>query len=277
MVLYLILFCALTATALGFYTVFIEPFRLRVTEWALQTDKLRHGQTLRIALVADPHMAWPWMTIERLKTVADKTNDLDADIILLLGDYVGTHPFKRAITPADAAPAFKHFKARDGVYAIFGNHDFDNRAPGWDAAMKATGIPFLENRALKIRAGGIDLWLAGLEDQQFQNPDIRATLAQVTDDAPVVMMMHEPDLFPEIPVSVMLSVAGHTHGGQISPPGIGPLIVPSRFGTKYAYGHIQENGKNLIVSGGLGVSILPVRFGCPPEIVLVTLSGTKAD
>ena len=83
--------------------------------------------------------------------------------------------------------------------------------------------------------------------------------------------MHNPDLFPEVPERVSLTLAGHTHGGQVDMPIAGRLIVPSSFGQRYAYGLVEENGKKLIVPGGIGTSILPVRFRVPPEVVILTL------
>ena len=92
----------------------------------------------------------------------------------------------------------------------------------------------------------------------------------MTDDAPVILMAHEPDIFAEVPNRVALTVSGHTHGGQVRLAGFTP-IVPSKFGSRYAYGHIVEDGRHLVVSGGLGLSGLPIRFGSPPEVVLVAL------
>jgi predicted MPP superfamily phosphohydrolase len=102
--------------------------------------------------------------------------------------------------------------------------------------------------------------------------DLPGTLAKVTDDAPVVLLAHEPDIFPRVPERVSLTLCGHTHGGQVRLFGYSP-VVPSRYGNRYAYGHIVENGRHLIVSGGLGCAILPVRLGVPPEIVLVDVAA----
>ena len=96
------------------------------------------------------------------------------------------------------------------------------------------------------------------------------TMAQITDDAPVIMMAHEPDIFPEMPARVSLTLSGHTHGGQITMFRYSPL-VPSKYGTRYIYGHIVEDDRHLIVSAGLGCSVMPVRLGAPPEIVRLEL------
>jgi predicted MPP superfamily phosphohydrolase len=100
--------------------------------------------------------------------------------------------------------------------------------------------------------------------------DLPRTLAQVSDEAPVILMAHEPDIFPKVPDRVSLTISGHTHGGQVRIFGYAP-VVPSRFGNRYVYGHKIERDRHLIVSGGLGCSSLPVRLGSPPEIVMIEL------
>jgi predicted MPP superfamily phosphohydrolase len=94
----------------------------------------------------------------------------------------------------------------------------------------------------------------------------------VSDDAPVILMAHEPDIFPRVPERVALTVSGHTHGGQVRIFGYAP-IVPSSFGNRYVYGHVVEDDRNLVVSAGLGCSGVPVRFGAPPEIVMIELTA----
>jgi predicted MPP superfamily phosphohydrolase len=93
------------------------------------------------------------------------------------------------------------------------------------------------------------------------------------DKDPVIMLVHEPDIFVKIPKRITLTLAGHTHGGQVSLPFFGPPIVPSVYGQRFAYGHIVEHGRNLIVSAGLGLTGIPVRFGVPPEITVVTVGA----
>ena len=93
------------------------------------------------------------------------------------------------------------------------------------------------------------------------------------DGDPVILLAHEPDIMPRVPERVALVLSGHTHGGQVRLFGWSP-VVPSRYGNRYAYGHVREQC-DLIVSGGLGCSITPVRFGMPPEIVLVSITGAR--
>jgi predicted MPP superfamily phosphohydrolase len=131
-----------------------------------------------------------------------------------------------------------------------------------------------------LGAPGARFWLAGLGDQlaHFIGPsrfrgedDLPGTLAQVRTSDPVIMLAHEPDIFVTVPDRVSLTIAGHTHGGQISVPFVPPVWAPSAYGARFAYGHIVERGRHMIVSGGLGCSKVPLRLGVPPEIVRVTL------
>jgi predicted MPP superfamily phosphohydrolase len=288
-------------TAFGFtgYALGVEPWAHRITRYRPRLSRWPQGAHLRIALVADIHACEPWMDLERVERIVADTNALAPDLILLLGDYMAHHRFvRRPIPTADWARVLGGLKAPLGVHAVLGNHDW------WDdeeaqlrqkgptrtqRALEAHGIPVYENDARRLATReGQAFWLAGLGDQwAFQRSrrgrkrrigsirgidDLPATLARITDDAPVLMMMHEPDAFTNVPARVALTVAGHTHGGQIAIAGFAP-IVPSRYGRRFAYGHVIEEGRHLIVSGGLGCSMMPMRFGVPPEIVLVELGG----
>lgn len=125
----------------------------------------------------------------------------------------------------------------------------------------ASRLKFCAARKLIRRA---DLWTRGA--------DVAASLKHVeSDDDPVLLLTHNPDIFPDVPPRVSLTLAGHTHGGQVNFPFFGRLVVPSRYGQRYAMGHVVEGGRHLFVSGGVGTSILPVRFRVPPEIVVITI------
>jgi predicted MPP superfamily phosphohydrolase len=102
-------------------------------------------------------------------------------------------------------------------------------------------------------------------------PKIPDTLRQVRDASPVILISHSPDIFPDVPARVNLTLAGHTHGGQVCLPLVGRLIVPSHYGQRFAYGHIIEGGRHLFVTSGVGTSIIPVRFRVPPEIAMLTI------
>lgn len=269
----------------GSYAAWVEPaLRLRVQRWQVRNPKWT-AAPLRIAVLSDFHLGAPHVTLKRLKNIVDQTNGLKADLIVLLGDYAAGHRFvTHPIDFATAVPILAQLRAPLGVYSVLGNHDWwddlaaQTRGGGpniYANALHAAGIPVLSNSAIRLR----DFWLAGLEDQlallrRGQGPrglhDVPATMAQITDDAPVIMLAHEPDIFDKMPDRVALQLSGHTHGGQVRLFGYSP-IVPSRYGNRYAYGHIRENGRDLVVTGGIGCSIAPIRFGVPPEITVVEL------
>jgi uncharacterized protein len=253
------------------YAGSIEPKRLVTTSYRLNPPGW-NARRLSVAAIADLHAGGPNMAIEHIRRVVDHTNALGPDLVVLLGDYTANHRFVTEPVPSEAwAAAFARLEAPLGVWAILGNHDWhDVRTVR--RAFETVGIPCLENRAVLLGEGEGRFWIAGLGDQIAQRDDLPGTLAQVTTGDPVILLAHEPDIFVNVPPSVCLTLAGHTHGGQIKIPLIWPNFVPSRYGARFSYGHIVESGRRMIVSGGLGTSVVPVRLGVPPEIVHIDIS-----
>jgi hypothetical protein len=211
---------------------------------------------------------------------------LKADVIVLLGDYVAAmRRYGTTDIPiADWTAELGRLSAPLGVYAVLGNHDWWTDPEGVRGGLEREGIRVLENDALRLDVHGDPVWLGGLGDQLALRrkgslrgvDDLPATLAPANgDDAPYILLAHEPDIFVRVPDRVTLTLAGHTHGGQVNLPIIGRPIIPSRYGQRFAYGHIVEDGRHLLVSSGLGLSGLPVRFMVPPEIALVTLTPMR--
>ena len=284
---------------------FAESTSMVVTRYRLTPPSWPDGLRLKLALIADLHVCEPWMGVARVEAIVERTNALAPDGVLLLGDYVAGHRlmrFSQPVANADWARALAGLKAPLGVHAVLGNHDWwddpevqrNRRGPtAARRALEAAGIPVYENDAVRLDKAGQPFWIAGLGDQAAfiergraiggkQRTsgytgvhDLPGTLAKVTDDAPVILMAHEPDIFAQMPDRVALTVCGHTHGGQVRLPGFAPL-VPSRYGTRYLYGRIVEDGHHMVISSGLGCSALPARFGVPPEIVLVELGTWPA-
>ncbi len=248
----------------------IEPRRLVVNAVDLKVSP-RLDRPLRVAALSDIHVGSPHWGTGRVREAVARTNALQPDVVVLLGDYVITGVVGGTfVAPEVFAPVLGGLRAPGGVYAVIGNHD------GWldtvrvRRALEAAGIVVLENdaRPLPTRT---DVWMAGLADAWTGTPEIQRTLRGVDPRAATLLLTHGPDVFPDVPRTVALTLAGHTHGGQIAPPLLGPLIVPSRYGVRFAAGHIVEDGRQLFVTTGLGTSIIPARLGVPPEIVLLTL------
>ena len=254
---------------------------LVVTEYRPALPNWPDAHRLSITVVADLHAGGPNMGIARVRQVVDAAQALDSDLIVILGDYFATHRFiTEHVSNAAWAAELARLKAPLGVYAILGNHDWWYDVKGVRKALAAERIPLMENDVVHLGAPGQRFWLAGLGDQiaHFIGPsrfrgedDLPGTLAQIRTSDPVILLAHEPDIFVDVPERVSLTIAGHTHGGQVRVPFVPPVWTPSAFGARFAYGHIVEAGRHLIVSGGLGCSKVPLRLGVPPEIVRITL------
>lgn len=271
--------------------------RVHVAGYHLSPPGWPASLPLRIAALADIHACEPWMPPQRIADIVAQTNALEPDLIVLLGDYMTRHRLLWTPVPeTDLARELGRLKAPLGVLAVQGNHDmwndrqFQQRRHGLTGvrrALEGVGIPVLDNDAVRLVKDGQPFWIAGLADQwAFYAPrdkkarprtfgylgidDLPGTLAKLTDDAPAILLAHEPDIFPKVPTRFSLTMSGHMHHGQVRLLGYAP-IVPSAYGRRYLHGHIVEDGRHLVVSGGLGCSGLPVRIDAPPEIVLVEI------
>lgn len=281
-----------STTAYGFSA---PVLRLNITRYNVSPPNWPSGLKLKIAALADLHACDPWMSLDRINAIVARTNALKPDLIVLLGDYVAGHrQVSRFIPAGEWAGVLGGLKAPLGVHAVLGNHDWwDDKTVQREGqgttiaarALEAVGIPVYENDARKFSKDGQPFWIAGLGDQLAYLParrfrpvrrigvdDLGATLAKVTDDAPIILMAHEPDVARRVPSRVALQLSGHTHGGQVRMLGWSP-VAPS--GQLLSYGHVRINC-DIVVSGGLGCSLMPFRLGVPPEIVLATVGATGA-
>lgn len=262
---------------------------VRVQQWHVTPERWR-GPQLRIVMIADVHACWPWMRVSRVKRIVAQAQALNGDLIALMGDYPGHILGARPVQAGQVAAALGQLSAPLGVHAVFGNHDWEDDPDAlsgatsetfWHGLIRDQGINVLENRAVTLSHSGTQFALAGLGSQRARLihqsgtargvADIDAALGGVPADRFTVLMAHEPDIFAVAPSGVDLTLAGHTHGGQVKLFGRTP-VVPSAFGSRYVYGHITENGRDLVVSGGLGCSGLPIRIGVPPELTQVIVT-----
>jgi uncharacterized protein len=271
------------SAATAAYAGGIEPLGLVVTRYAPRPPGWPEGRKLSMTVIADLHAGGPDMQIEHIRRIVDTANELHSDIVVLLGDYIASYPFAiRKMPDSVWAAELARLQSPLGTWAVLGNHDWWHDIRGVRAAFADVKIPVLENDALLLGDKGRQFWLAGLGDQEafrlgggrfMGMDDLPSTMSKIKTDDPVLLLAHEPDVFPRVPERVALTLCGHTHGGQIRVPFVWPSFVPSRYGARYAYGHVVENDRHLIVSGGLGTSIIPARFGVPPEILQITLGA----
>lgn len=264
---------ALIVVSLLVYAFLIEPDQLIVNEVALSLPRWPAELSgLRIVAISDLHAGAPHIDDAKLEQVVAEINRLNPDLVVLLGDFVvGGMPGREFITPEATAAKLKNLRAPGGVYAVLGNHDWWEGGPQVMRALQDAGIRVLENDAASVRYHGQTVWLVGLADLWTRRPDVEGSLAKVMDTGPVIALTHNPDVFPGIPPRVALTLAGHTHGGQVNLPLLGRLVVPSNFGARYAIGHVEEDGRHLYITPGIGTSILPVRFRVRPEITLLKI------
>ena len=259
----------------------IEPAQLVERDYALAPrDWPRACDGLRVDVVADTHTGSPRNGLDHFDEMVKHLSNDDSKLVLMAGDYVILKVLLGRYVPAtEVAEHLKPLLARKPVYAVLGNHDWWKGGPAVRGAFAAVGVHMIDNRATSVDIDGCKLWLVGLGDELEGHPDIAGAFAQVTDDAPAIAITHEPSLFPRIPARAALTVAGHTHGGQIDPWPIS-LIGEGRFDpdSHRLRGAYDVDGRLLFVTPGIGTSILPMRLGVPPEISRLTLrSATPAD
>ncbi|MDX6752599.1 metallophosphoesterase [Geminicoccaceae bacterium 1502E] len=264
----------LAGAGLAAYAGWIEPRRLRVVRHELRPALWRreHG-TLRIGVLSDLHAAWPHVTAPRIARIVARLMAEEPDIVLLPGDFISTgtrfvRPLEidaimRALAPLTVRPTF----------AVLGNHD--HAAGGWRVreGLERVGIEVLQNRVVRHLHGNHPFEIAGIGCMRSGRAAIGRTLAALSGELPAILLSHVPDVFPRLPPHVALTVAGHTHGGQVRIPGLGPPVTMSSLPRHMALGLHRDAGRFLYVSGGIGTSGLPVRFGVPPEIALLTLAA----
>jgi predicted MPP superfamily phosphohydrolase len=257
----------------AFWAFFIEPNRLIVREESIQIDNWpRELDGLKIAVLSDIHAGGSFINDKKLHLIVDRTNALHPDLIVILGDYMSSNgTFRRRVEPEVFGAVLKNFSAPLGTYSVLGNHDWWYSGAKVRAGLEQNGIKVLENEVLQINARGVSLWLVGLADLWTRPQRIEQTVAKVPEGQTMIALTHNPDIFPNVPERVPLLLAGHTHGGQVRFPFIGSVVEASEYGQRYERGHVFENNHHLFVTTGIGTSIVPLRFGVTPEIVLLTL------
>ncbi len=272
------------------------PPRVVLTRHRVHPAGWPAGRPLRVAMLADLHANRSNVDEADIEALVEQANALDPDLTVLLGDYCSQD--RGALLPEQVAARLRGLRARLGVFAVQGNHDWrddrvamrSGRGPTrTERAFREAGIPFLENRAVRL-PGEPGLWVAGIESEQhpaaprfsddafdaYRAWRLAETLADVPAGERAILLAHEPDIFAsDLDPRVAVTLSGHTHGGQVRILGWAPLI-PSRFGMRYALGHIRERGRDLVVSGGIGshfVAGYPLRVGVPPELVALEISA----
>ncbi len=251
------------------YVTRIEPYLVQTTRIDIP---LRHlspafdGFTL--AQISDIHLG-EWMNRDRLLPIIQQVNALNADAVVITGDFVSV---MNPVVTDDLTYCLRQLRSTAN-FAILGNHDHWNHAPFVRETLADAGnVRLLTNEHVALSRQGEKLYLAGVDDIWEKQHDLTQALNGIPTDAPIILLAHEPDYADEVTLTqrVGLMLSGHTHGGQVRLPGKGALVLPY-LGTKYQAGLYELDGMALYVNRGVGMVPPLVRFDCPPEITLITL------
>ncbi len=260
--------------ALALDAFWLEPSSIRLVKHRLDlpTSTPNAVRGIRIAVIADLHAGAPYIGEEKIREVVTLALAAKPNLILLAGDYVAQGVGgRRHMAIETIAALLKSLHAPLGVYAVLGNHDHWDDAGRISHGLREMGIKVLENQAVRLNFGSGAFYLVGIDDRMTMHDDVGRALHQVPKNSGSLCLTHSPDVFPDLPNTCLLTIAAHTHGGQVDIPILGRLIVPSIFGQRYAAGFIHERGKYMFVSTGIGTSIIPVRFRVPPEVSLIEI------
>jgi predicted MPP superfamily phosphohydrolase len=251
-----------------------EPARLKLRRIDVPLERWPAAlDGLRVAVISDLHAGAPHVDERKLERIVAKVNGVGPDLVALVGDYADPEVFLgQSVAPERVAELLGGLEARLGVFAVLGNHDWHHYGERVPRALRAAGIEVLENDAVAVEKGGAVVWVAGLADMRERHPDVTVALAMVPDGQALIVLTHDPDMFPELRHRAQLTLAGHTHGGQIGVPLVRRLTAPSRHG--YTGGAVREGGAYMYVSRGVGTAGLPVRLAAPPEIALLRLRAS---
>lgn len=256
---------AVAARALWWEPRRVRPARheLKLRRWPAALDGLR------VAAIADLHVGAPHVGLCKLERVVAGVNRWGPELVVLLGDYADPQvALGSCIAPEAVAERLARLHAP--AVAVLGNHDWDSWGPRMADALRGAGLTVLENEAVAVAVRGSRLWVVGLADASTRCPALQA-LDAVPNDESVLVLSHDPDVFPYVPSRAALTIAGHLHGSQVNLPLVRQRVTPSRHGARYRAGHIEERDRHLFVSRGIGTSQLPVRLLAPPEVALLQL------
>jgi len=252
----------------GQYITSWEPDWIQVERVRLPIADLADGLVgMRLVQISDIHL-YPYTTEELVTRAVERINALSPDLVLMTGDYVTD-----SIDSIEGLiPILSRLNPRLGTFASLGNHD------GWVNRFRVTegltqaGVRVLTNEGLSLTRNGAALFVAGLDDGWTGYPSLNRALEAMDRPQPAVLLMHEPD-FADLYARdgrVSLQLSGHSHGGQVRLPGVGAPVLPW-MANKYDQGLYQVGGMWLYTNRGLGMTGIPVRFNCRPEVTLFTL------
>ena len=247
-------------------SVFVEPNSLDVTIYQIENAQL---QGITAAFLSDFHLKKS--DRKRLDKIVKTVQKQNPNIVFLGGDFAINKNYKSMMNMELVALKLREIKAP--IYSVLGSQDWRCDGKKIAQALKDNGITVLENSRRRIILGGRYLDVIGLADLKTRTPDIARAMYRSTN--PRIILTHNPDVYYSIADNVTLILAGHTHGGQFNLPFVPPVFVPSKYARDFASGLIKTGNNQMIVTRGLGTSILPVRLNCKPEVVIIRFTRPR--
>jgi uncharacterized protein len=243
-----------------------EPYMLSIEHERIELSRLPMSfDGFRVVQLSDIHHG-PFSDRKQIERAVDTANRLQPDIIALTGDYIS----KERHYAAPCAEMLGRLKAKYGVYAVLGNHDHWTDAALITDLFRAEGITVLINEGIHFEKDGASIWLAGVDDTMVGLEDLSLALAGARDDEMKLLLAHNPIILRRAArASVDLVLSGHTHGGQVAIRGERSTVRGAR--KRLLKGHGRLSNTQIYVNRGLGTVVLPIRYGCPPEISLLEL------
>jgi len=261
--------------ALQIYTFWIEPYNIRTTYQAIESIKMPSGLHLKVLHLGDLHLERRSIREDRLNSLI---KELAPDVILFPGDYLSLSSIRDKNAWADLREVLQDWKAPFGVYGVTGSPAVD-LPENFPEILKGTPVQLLADKTVTITKDGLSLDVLGLECTHMPHADYPRLKRMLEECKPGfrILLHHSPDLAPQIQdLDIDLQLAGHTHGGQVCLPFIGPIFTGSLYGLTFKSGRYQLKNLTLYITRGLGLEGLSaprVRFLCPPEVVMWDIIG----
>lgn len=247
----------------------LESRWLKTREFDVQMQDIPEsfkGKT--IVFISDIHHG-PYFSIKRVNKLVKRINALNPDIIILGGDYV--HHKSCYIVPV--FNELKHLNANIGIYAVLGNHDHWEDANATRKIMQENNIHICDNHSYWLRINNDSIKIGGVGDLWEDKQEIEKTIYDVKPQDFCILISHNPDYVEQMHTNLVdITLAGHTHGGQMTMFGLFAPLLPSKYGQKYRYGWVIQDNNTTYITSGVGSIFPPLRFFCRPEIVVFKLN-----
>jgi uncharacterized protein len=254
-----------------FYVHRVEPSWIEVRSVSMPLPHLApEFSGYRVVQLSDIH-ADRWMTTDRIAKIVHQVNQLQPDLVVLTGDFV-THSAEE-FSPNLAALSQLH--PVDQTLAVMGNHDAWTNSTIVQSALEAAGVQVLNNQVAALQRKSAQLFIAGVDDVWAKRDRLDQVLAALPSEGAAILLAHEPDFAEQSAATGRfdLELSGHSHGGQVKLPFVKRIVPPLAY--KYPVGQYKVGNMIQYTNRGLGMSGLPLRFNCRPEITVFTLKSVS--